>query len=80
MTEAVARTLAVDLGGTRMRAAVVVPNGDITLKRVMATPRDAPNLPPHWPDALTERLLAGNDAGLAGAAAWRRATRGAGRG
>ena len=64
MTEAVARTLAVDLGGTRMRAAVVVPNGDITLKRVMATPRDAP-----CPDA-----------GLAGAAAWRRATRGAGRG
>jgi glucokinase len=98
MTEAVARTLAVDLGGTLMRAAVVVPDGDITLKRVMTTPRDAPcpdalmdlvgdvsaradvthavigvpgrvdhrsgrleyapNLPPHWPDALTERLLA----------------------
>ncbi|MFW6203913.1 MAG: ROK family protein [Actinomycetota bacterium] len=97
MTEPAARTLAVDLGGTRMRAAVVAPDGEITLKRVEATPRDAdcpdalmdlvgdvlagthvghsvigvpgrvdhrggrlehaPNLPPHWPDALHESLL-----------------------
>jgi glucokinase len=90
--------LAVDLGGTKMRAAVVAPDGEITRKKVMATPRDAacpdalldlvgdvsagagvtdavigvpgrvdhragrlehaPNLPPHWPDELNERLLA----------------------
>jgi glucokinase len=98
MAEPAALTLAVDLGGTRMRAAVVAPDGEITGKKVMATPRDAacpdalldlvgdvsagagvtdavigvpgrvdhragrlehaPNLPPHWPDELNERLLA----------------------
>jgi glucokinase len=98
MAEPAAWTLAVDLGGTKMRAAVVAPDGEITRKKVMATPRDAacpdalldlvgdvsagagvtdavigvpgrvdhragrlehaPNLPPHWPDELNERLLA----------------------
>ncbi|MEX0657968.1 MAG: ROK family protein [Egibacteraceae bacterium] len=97
MTE-VGRTLAVDLGGTRMRAAVVMPDGEVCSRRAIATPQDAacpdalmelagdvlaaadvgeavigvpgrvdhrhgrlehaPNLPPHWPGALDERLLA----------------------
>jgi glucokinase len=40
MAEPAAWTLAVDLGGTRMRA-VVAPDGEITRKKVMATPREA---------------------------------------
>lgn len=91
-------TLAVDLGGTQMRAAVVDTDGKLVHRRSKATPRSAPcpdalmdlvgdvladqaaeravigvpgrvdyrhgrlehapNLPPHWPDALTERSLA----------------------
>lgn len=90
-------TLAVDLGGTQMRAAIVTPDGDLLLRRSEPTPRaaacpdalmalvgdvladqavdhavigvpgrvdhrrgrleHAPNLPPHWPDALVERSL-----------------------
>lgn len=90
-------TLAVDLGGTQMRAAVIDPDGELLLRRSEATPRDAtcpeallalvgdvladqaveravigvpgrvdhrrgrlehaPNLPPHWPDALVEHSL-----------------------
>ncbi|MDP9023006.1 MAG: ROK family protein [Actinomycetota bacterium] len=92
------RVLAVDLGGTRMRAAIVTPDGEIHERRADPTPRDAecpdavlrlagdviaagavgravigvpgrvdyaggrlehaPNLPPHWPGALDEALLA----------------------
>lgn len=91
-------TLAVDLGGTQMRAAVVDADGELVLRRSNATPRSAtcpdalmdlvgdvladqaaeravigvpgrvdyrhgrlehaPNLPPHWPDALTQLSLA----------------------
>lgn len=91
-------TLAVDLGGTQMRAAVVTPDGELLLRRAEPTPRaaacpdalmdlvgdvladqpvdhvvigvpgrvdhqrgrleHAPNLPPHWPDALVEHSLA----------------------
>lgn len=98
MADASVRTLAVDLGGTRMRAAVVTPDGMVTSRRAVATPQGAacpdalmdlvgdvlvaadvaeavigvpgrvdhrhgrlehaPNLPPHWADALDERLLA----------------------
>lgn len=90
--------LSVDLGGTRMRVAVVAPDGEIRERRVEPTPRQAecpdalmglagdvleegavaqavigvpgrvhyadgqlehaPNLPPHWPGALNEALLA----------------------
>ncbi len=90
-------TLAVDLGGTNMRAAVVGSSGDVLLRRSQPTPRqddcpdallalvggvlagqpvsaavigvpgridhvagaleEAPNLPPHWPQALREELL-----------------------
>ena len=97
MIETAARTLAVDLGGTQMRSAVVTQDGDLVLRRSQATPRDAecpdalmdlagdvlggnevghavigvpgrvdhrrgrledaPNLPPHLQDALSERLL-----------------------
>jgi glucokinase len=92
------RTLAVDLGGTRMRAAVVTDDGELIDRRAESTPQDAtcpealmalvgsvlangnvgravigvpgrvdhrsgrlehaPNLPPHWPEALHEPLLA----------------------
>ncbi len=91
-------TLAVDLGGTQMRAAIVTLGGELLLRRSEPTPRSAacpdalmalvgdvladqpvdhavigvpgrvdhrggrldhaPNLPPHWPDALVERSLA----------------------
>lgn len=91
-------TLAVDLGGTQMRTAVVTPNGDLLLRRSEPTPsaaacpdalmdlvgdvladqavtravvgvpgrvdhrrgrlEHAANLPPHWPEALVEHLLA----------------------
>jgi glucokinase len=91
-------TLAVDLGGTQMRAAVATPDGELLLRRAQPTPRGAacpdalmelvgdvladqpvdravigvpgrvdrrrgrlehaPNLPPHWPDALVEHPLA----------------------
>jgi len=91
-------TLAVDLGGTQMRAAIVDSAGKLLLRRSEPTPRSAacpdalmdlvgevladrdvahavigvpgrvdhrrgrlehaPNLPPHWPDALVERSLA----------------------
>jgi predicted NBD/HSP70 family sugar kinase len=34
-------TLAVDLGGTQMRAAVVDPDGDLLLRRSEPTPRAA---------------------------------------
>lgn len=110
------RTLAVDLGGTQMRAAVVDHDGELLLRRAEPTPRDAecpqallalvgdvladetvdhavigvpgrvdyrrgrlehaPNLPPHWPDALVEQSLTqelgvpvalANDADLAAA-------------
>jgi glucokinase len=97
MGEEIVRTLAVDLGGTRMRAALVTPEGEVASRRTMTTPQDAacpdalmglvgdvlagadvadavigvpgrvdhrrgrlehaPNLPPHWPAALDERLL-----------------------
>lgn len=90
-------TLAVDLGGTQMRAALVTPEGDVVQRRAEPTPQDAtcpdallslvgdvladggaktavigvpgrvnhrsgrlehaPNLPPHWPDALQEDQL-----------------------
>jgi len=90
-------TLAVDLGGTNMRAAVVAADGQLLLRRSQPTPRQdecpdallglvggvldtqpvtaavigvpgridhghgaleyAPNLPPHWPQALREDLL-----------------------
>lgn len=53
MAEDSVGTLAVDLGGTRMRAAVVTPDGEITLRRAIPTPRDAA-----CPDALTD--LAGD--------------------
>lgn len=89
--------LAVDLGGTTMRAALVEPDGRVALRRTLPTPRGqpcpdallalvgevladegvaaaviglpgrvdhaagalehAPNLPPHWPEALREDLL-----------------------
>lgn len=45
--------LAADLGGTRMRAAVVSPGGAVLRRRVEPTPRDAP-----CPDALVS-LVAG---------------------
>ncbi len=91
-------TLTVDLGGTRMRAAVVTDDGALHGRRTEPTPQDAtcpdalialvgdvladgavgdavigvpgridhragrlehaPNLPPHWPEALDEKLLA----------------------
>lgn len=47
MDSAVGQVLAVDLGGTRMRAAVVASDGRVTGRRSMATPRDAT-----CPDAL----------------------------
>lgn len=90
-------TLAVDLGGTQMRAAIVTVDGELHARRSEPTPQDAtcpdallalvgdvldedavgdavigvpgridyqagrlehaPNLPPHWPEALTEHLL-----------------------
>lgn len=92
-----ATTLAVDLGGTRMRAALVDRDGEVVERRAEPTPREAtcpdalislvgdvlatgdveqavigvpgrvdhrsghlehaPNLPPHWPGALDEKLL-----------------------
>ncbi len=92
------RVLAVDLGGTTMRAAVIDADGRVLLRRTQPTPRGqacpdallalvgevladepvagavvglpgrvdhvagalerAPNLPPHWPEALREDLLA----------------------
>jgi glucokinase len=92
------RTLSVDLGGTRMRAAVASADGQLLDRRAEPTPQDAtcpealmslvgdvlaaggvdhavigvpgrvdhhrgrlehaPNLPPHWPGALDEQLLA----------------------
>lgn len=91
-------TVAVDLGGTMMRAAVSTGDGQLVDRRAEETPQDAtcpealmalvgdllndggvrqavvgvpgrvdhrsgrlehaPNLPPHWPEALDERLLA----------------------
>jgi glucokinase len=42
-------TLAVDLGGTQMRAAIVAADGEVLLRRAMPTPQDA-----HCPDALME--------------------------
>lgn len=91
-------SLAVDLGATRMRAAVVTDDGTLVDRRVEPTPQNAtcpdallelvsgvladgdvgraiigvpgrvdhrsgrlehaPNLPPHWPEALEEPLLA----------------------
>ena len=53
MGEPVEPTLPVDLGGTRMRSAVVTSDGSVTARRSMATPRDAA-----CPDALEE--LAGD--------------------
>lgn len=90
-------TLAVDVGGTQMRAAIVTPDGNLLLRRSEPTPRSAtcpdalmdlvgdvladqavghavvgvpgrvdhrlgrlehaPNLPPHWADALVEHSL-----------------------
>ncbi|MFO7960679.1 MAG: ROK family protein [Nitriliruptoraceae bacterium] len=90
--------LAVDLGGTNMRAALVAADGGVLLRSSQPTPRQdtcpdallglvggiledhpvasavigvpgriehsagaleyAPNLPPHWPEALREELLA----------------------
>lgn len=92
--------LAVDLGGTNLRAAVLDAQGGIRVRRSQPTPRQdtcpdallalvggilaeqpvtgavigvpgridhangalehAPNLPPHWPEALREELLAGH--------------------
>lgn len=69
--------LSVDLGGTRMRAALVTPDGEVLELRVEPTPHDAP-----CPDALLAPpglqievvgAALGDDAGLAGAAAWRAA-------
>lgn len=91
------RVLAVDLGGTQMRAALVDDDGGLSERRAEPTPREAtcpdalialvgdvlagadvrravigvpgrvdyrsgrlehaPNLPPHWPGALDEKLL-----------------------
>ncbi len=99
-----AETLAVDLGGTHMRAAIVTDDGVVALRRTQPTPRQdrcpdallvlvgdvletrpvsaavigvpgridhaagaleyAPNLPPHWPEALREDLLS-DDLGVA---------------
>jgi glucokinase len=42
-------TLAVDLGGTQMRAAIVSGAGEVLVRRAMPTPQDA-----HCPDALME--------------------------
>ncbi len=52
-------TLAVDLGGTQMRAAIVSANGEVLLRRAMPTPHDA-----RCPDALmdlTGEVLAEGD-------------------
>lgn len=116
MDDRTGQTLAVDLGGTQMRAAVIAPDGEVTGRRTLATPQDAdcpdalldlvgevlerdqaaravigvpgrvdyrrgrlehaPNLPPHWPEALDAQLLTehlgvpvdlANDADLAAA-------------
>lgn len=42
-------TLAVDLGGTNVRAAVIGVPGRID--RTSGALEHAPNLPPHWPQA-----------------------------
>ncbi len=49
MAEIDTTTLAVDLGGTQMRAAIVTGAGEVLLWRAMPTPQDA-----HCPDALME--------------------------
>lgn len=41
MDEVAAHTLAVDLGGTRMRAAIVTADGELISRRSQATPRDS---------------------------------------
>lgn len=54
-------TLCVDLGGTRMRAALVADDGRILHREVRPTPRDAPR-----PDALVELLRAVRSRGAPG--------------
>ncbi len=49
MAEIDTTTLAVDLGGTQMRAAIVSGAGEVLVRRAMPTPQDA-----HCPDALME--------------------------
>lgn len=49
MAEAEVTTLAVGLGGTQMRAAIVAGNGEVLLRRAMPTPQDA-----RCPDALMD--------------------------
>ena len=75
-------TLAVDLGGTTMRAAAVDDTGAIVARSAAPTPRRGPTLDPLVRAAL-ERLgpagpraevvgaELGDDSGLIGAAAWR---------